>query len=92
MDVAKRDVETKAQEMKTKTLPDGLLVWGDCLEWMRAQPDNSIDLTLGSPTKIAVLARMRRRRFVGIDIRESQIKLTLKRLEEADNRKGFDLD
>ena len=35
--------------MRTLTYDDGLLVCGDNLEWMCQQPDNSIDLTFGSP-------------------------------------------
>lgn len=34
---------------KTTTYNDGILVQGDNLEWMKDQPDDSVDLTFGSP-------------------------------------------
>lgn len=35
--------------MRTIEYQDGILVCGDNLEWMRAQPDDSVDLVFGSP-------------------------------------------
>lgn len=35
--------------MKTKTYPDGRLVWGDNLEYLRTVPSDSVDLIFGSP-------------------------------------------
>lgn len=35
--------------MQIKTLKNGILVLGDCLEWLQAQSDDSIDLIIGSP-------------------------------------------
>lgn len=55
-------------------------------------PRNGIvlDPFSGSGTTVAA-ARKNRRKFIGIDIRESQIELAKKRLKEATMQKGFDL-
>jgi hypothetical protein len=50
-----------------------------------------LDPFSGSGTTVSV-ARQHRRKFIGIDIRESQIDLTQRRLEEAKLKVGFDLD
>ena len=49
-----------------------------------------LDPFAGSGTTISV-ARQYRRRWIGVDIRESQIELCQKRLGEARMRQGFDL-
>lgn len=69
----------------------------DTLEWSRQQPDCSVDLVVrsfcppggivydpfcGSGTTGAVALR-HGRRFIGTDVRESQIKLTRRRLAES---------
>lgn len=50
-----------------------------------------VDPFSGGGTTVSV-ARQHRRRFVGIDVRQSQIDLAHTRLEEARLRRGFDLD
>ena len=50
-----------------------------------------LDPFSGSGTTVSV-ARQHRRKFIGIDIRESQTKLTRDRLEQARLRQGFDLE
>lgn len=35
--------------LKRKTVEEGEFVLGDCLEWMRRQPDDCVDLAFGSP-------------------------------------------
>ena len=49
-----------------------------------------LDPFVGSGTTVSV-ARQNRRRFIGIDIRQSQIEITSKRLQQATMRQGFDV-
>lgn len=71
------------------------LINADCLAWMRAQPDNSVDLVFGSPPYEAArtygidfkltgtvpkVASMCGRHSIGVDVRASQLELTAKRL------------
>lgn len=36
-------------QVKRKTFPEGVLIWGDCMEVMKSMPDQSVDLIIGSP-------------------------------------------
>ena len=49
------------------------------------------DPFVGTGTTVSV-ARQNRRRFIGIDIRQSQIDISKKRLEQATLRQGFDIE
>lgn len=50
------------------------LLHGDCLDLLRAMPDASVDLVFTSPPYEAART---------IDVRESQVELTKRRLAEA---------
>lgn len=75
-------------------LPVNTIIAGDCLDSMAAMPDRSVDLVFcppggivldcfcGSGTTLAAAIKAGRQ-FIGLDVRQSQVALSMRRVAEA---------